>query len=232
MTEATLSTPSTEADVTGDVEGGASQPSLANIVRAAIHRLDSSSQESDRPDPRGLTAVRAQLRNAVGKSPQQSVLAWNTVLEDLLPELPQAWTATDAPSAQEWAAFTALTYWAMHQQSVSVSMHTSDGSRRRNFGYSVGRLAAMRDSASIKSRFDALALSAGETATLHHLRGLIQLLRASGIPTDYGLLAEDLVTLRSPGGRRRVALRWGRGFALGVHAERSSSSSAGSGSAS
>ncbi|WP_390905009.1 type I-E CRISPR-associated protein Cse2/CasB [Nesterenkonia marinintestina] len=215
MTEQTTDLPADGGD-TPELQS----PSLANAVRSAIHRLYSSSSGESVIEGRGQTATRAQLRNAVGRSPEQSLMAWTTVVGKLLPEFPDDWTSTDEPSRQEWAAFTALTHWAMHQQAIPSAMHVTAKNRGHNFGHSVGRLAVARNSESTKARFDALLLSPGEASTLHHLRSLVQLLRASSISTDYGLLAEDLAALRRPGGRQRVALRWGRGFARGAAAGR------------
>ncbi|MDR8019337.1 type I-E CRISPR-associated protein Cse2/CasB [Nesterenkonia aerolata] len=198
-------------------EGAPSAPtSLANAVRSTIHRLYTPARQERGPISPTHKATLAQLRNAVGRRPEQSPVAWTKVIDEILPEFPESQLSTDSPSNAEWAAFTALTHWAMHQQSVPAAMHKSAKIPSINFGYSIGKLAAGRESTSIKPRFDALLLSTHESATLHHLRSLIQLLRSSTIPTDYGLLAEDLATLRSTGGRQKVALRWGRGFSRGL----------------
>jgi CRISPR system Cascade subunit CasB len=45
----------------------------------------------------------------------------------------------------------------------------------------------------------------------HHLRGVVQLLRAGGAPLDYGVLTDQLVTWQR-GDRARVQLTWGRQF--------------------
>ena len=47
---------------------------------------------------------------------------------------------------------------------------------------------------------------------LHYLRGLIQLLRAEGIPLDYPALAYDLYRYQTPGGAQKARLLWGQDF--------------------
>jgi CRISPR system Cascade subunit CasB len=46
----------------------------------------------------------------------------------------------------------------------------------------------------------------------HHLRGLIQLLKAGNIPLDYPSLAEDLYQFQFPEMKDSVRLQWGRQF--------------------
>lgn len=193
-------------------------PDLARITSAAVHRLQGQVTQDNAGRSGGGRALVATLRNAAGYAPADHIRAWTLMLEEVLADFPERWLRSDEPSREEWAAFTAMTHWALHQQSLSRPMHVSGRSRHENVGYAVGQLARRRDSASIKSRFDALLLNPGESAVRHHLRSMVQLLRAEEIPTDYGRLAEDLADLKRRGGRRRVALRWGRGYARGTFA--------------
>ena len=118
----------------------------------------------------------------------------------------------DEPSRAEWAAYTALTCYAVHQQSQSRPMHVPGTS----FGEAVGRLVP-RTSESVKARFDALLTAAGFPAVRYHLRSLVTLLRSEGIPFDYGRFAEDLARLQDPRARDRVLLAWGRDYVKGRH---------------
>lgn len=52
----------------------------------------------------------------------------------------------------------------------------------------------------------------GMPECLHHLRGLIQLLRRDGIPLDYVELAGDLYVFQTPDGAARIRLQWGQDF--------------------
>jgi len=47
---------------------------------------------------------------------------------------------------------------------------------------------------------------------VHHLRGLVQLLRAEGIPLDYPELAYDLYRYQTLDGTQQVRLLWGQDF--------------------
>ena len=47
---------------------------------------------------------------------------------------------------------------------------------------------------------------------MHHLRGVVQLLRGQSIPLDYALLADELALWQRRGGASIVRLRWGRAF--------------------
>ena len=68
------------------------------------------------------------------------------------------------------------------------------------------------DDASVLRRFNALATASTMPECAHHLRGIIQLLRAGGIPLDYVQLAEDLYWLQNPVTAQRVRLRWGQDY--------------------
>lgn len=197
-------------------------PPLMAVVGRAARSLENDLLGQDH----GRTAVArrdlAVLRRAAGASPEKDPLAWGLVLERVLPDLPETYLGRgDAPSRSEWAAFTALTLFAVHQQSQPKAMHEN----RVNFGYAVGRLAQRRDSESIKPRFDALLLTRTTGGLVHNLRSLVTLLRAEQIPADYGRLAQDLARTRDRGGWDRVALSWGREFARGLSLTRSESQS-------
>ena len=104
----------------------------------------------------------------------------------------------------------ALTLYALHQQGAQRPMHT-DGQRlgmaiRRLAGNDADRLKA------VQRRFNAFATARSMPECLHHLRGLIQLLRSEDIPLDYVELAGDLYEFQTPDGAARVRLRWGQDF--------------------
>ena len=64
----------------------------------------------------------------------------------------------------------------------------------------------------VQRRFNAFATAKGMPECLHHLRGLIQLLRRDGIPLDYVELAGDLYVFQTPDGAARIRLQWGQDF--------------------
>ena len=148
----------------------------------------------------------AELRKAVDESPGENPRVWAMVLESL-PEF--AHGKADAASRAEWAAFTALTLYAVHQRGNSKPMHAT-----QPFATAVGRL--VRDgSASLKGRYDAVLTATTFTAQRHHLRSLVGLLSSHAIPFDYGRFAFDLLRLRDPARRGDVQRAWGRAFYRG-----------------
>jgi CRISPR system Cascade subunit CasB len=115
-------------------------------------------------------------------------------------------------AASERAVYTALTFYALHQQSRDKNMHEQDTS----FGSAVAKLCdGDNDSAinaAINRRFDAVATSDDFAELAHHARSLIQLLRAKEIPFDYCRFAKELYELQHPDSRDRRLFAWGRDF--------------------
>lgn len=203
-----------DASATEVPEGGAASrdPSLRAVVGRAI-RILYLQQNGDNPGHAAAArATLARLRQAVGRTPEKDPLAWSVVLEQVLPDFPEKFMwKKDEPTAEESAAFTALTLYALHQRGNQQPMYESG----MDLGRSVGRLAHEGGSGSIKPRFDALMAARTDAALAYQLRSLIALLSSHGIPTDHAQLAQDLVLLKRPGRRDGVLLRWGREFARG-----------------
>ena len=114
------------------------------------------------------------------------------------------------PTWEEWAVSGALTLYALHQQGNDQKMHV----KGQSLGTAVGSLAGSDEERlkAVQRRFNAFATAQSMPECLHHLRGLIQLLRSEGIPMDYGELAGDLYTFQVPEGAAKVRLRWGQDF--------------------
>lgn len=186
-------------------------PTLREAVGQRVGALQRAHLDGRAPAARATLST---LRRAVSRDPGQDPLAWGLVLEgaegDILPE--HLLGRGDTPSRAEWAAYTALTCYAVHQQSQSRPMHMPGTS----FGEAIGQLVP-RTSESVKARFDALLTSAGFPAVRYHLRSLVTLLRSEGIAFDYGRFAEDLARLQDPRTRDRVLLAWGRDYVKGRH---------------
>lgn len=84
----------------------------------------------------------------------------------------------------------------------------------------MGMLRRVRESSSIKPRFDALLTSLDGRSRLIHARSLINLLRSEDIGFDYGMFAQDLRSLVSADRRHGVLLRWGRDFSTRPYREK------------
>jgi CRISPR system Cascade subunit CasB len=161
--------------------------------------------------PAALAAL-AQLRRGVGEEVGAIPELWQYTLEGLPepegPAGPGPGREPLGPTVLERAAYTALTLFAVHQQSRRKEMHLPG----QSLGTAVRQLAARAASAeAVQRRFVALGTAQTFTEVVHHARGLITQLRAEDISLDYGMFAEDLVRLQT-GAADQVRLRWGRDF--------------------
>ncbi|GAA2689087.1 MULTISPECIES: type I-E CRISPR-associated protein Cse2/CasB [Actinosynnema] len=149
----------------------------------------------------------ARLRRGAGK-PAGSV---NEILQHTVSEKFAGPGAGDLATPGEVAAHVALTLYAVHQQSQRKRMHR----RGWGLGHSVRMLHPQEFEANpppVLRRFQALGTSQSTDELVHHLRGVVQLLRGQTIPLDYALLADELVLWQRPGGASTLRLRWGRAF--------------------
>lgn len=185
-----------EAAETGNV-------TVSSSVSRYIHSLQQQFL-NEVPAARGSLA---ELRRAVDEDPGMNPRVWAMVLESL-PVYAQG--KTDAASKSEWAAFTALTLYAVHQRGNTLPMHTGSVP----FAQAVGRLVR-NGSASLKGRYDAVLTATSFVGQRYHLRSLIGLLSNSGIAFDYGRFASDLLHLQDPTKRGGIQRRWGRDFYRG-----------------
>lgn len=151
-------------------------------------------------------AALAELRRGIGHAPGDLPKLWGVFLAGM----PQDMHSRDGvPSREEWAIYIALTLWALHQQGNDASMHRS--------GVSLGSAAAMLpekrdDMERVWRRLNAVARAEDMAALSHHLRGLVQLLKAEDIGMDYAALAGDLYEFQRAETRPGVRLRWGEDF--------------------
>ena len=133
-------------------------------------------------------------------------------------ELPEIWELTrvevpdgagDAPTREEIAVHTAMTLYAVHQQSRSECMFVPG----RGLGRAAHELVGTdEENPSARARFNALVTSTTVTELRHHLRGFVSLLRARGFALDHAMLADDVLRFQQPGGARSVRLNWARQY--------------------
>lgn len=155
-------------------------------------------------------ALLAELRRGVGKQPGELPQLWGLFLRDL-PDTMMGGGAE--PSREEWAVYTALTLYALHQQGSDPANH-SVNVRGQGLGKAAARLVAGDEDAleRIQRRFNRVALASDLPDMLPHLRALVTLLKSSGIGLDYPQLAKDLYEYQFYDGMSDVRLRWGRDF--------------------
>lgn len=152
-------------------------------------------------------AVMARLRTALGRPPgdDYSVLHVTQVPVEHLGDRPG-----DAPTFSEQAKHTALALYALHQQSIYDKPMHRDGPGLGSAINSLSRSAA--SSEAVRRRFGALGTVSTFHEAVYHLRGLVRQMRVHRIAMDYGLLADDLLSLQLPNGRAQVRGLWGRDF--------------------
>jgi CRISPR system Cascade subunit CasB len=177
---------------------------LAGVfVRMKIRELAEGNNES------AARATLANLRRGIGKAPGSKPEIWDITLNGLPEEL---LGRGGVPSRGEWAVHTALTLYALHQQGKDLKKEcvNRDGA---SLGAAVrGLVKREEDELRIKRRFDAAATADSLEEFSHHLRGLIQLLKAGDISLDYPTLTKDLYWFQYPDARDSVRLRWGQEF--------------------
>jgi CRISPR system Cascade subunit CasB len=161
----------------------------------------------DTPQPEAISAL-ARLRRGIGRDPgfDYTLERYLQVPEHLLGHRP----ANDAQAADsEYAVHDAVTLYALHQQSRRERMHV-DG---QGLGRALAELVRKSEGPDgVRRRFAALGTASTYHESLYHLRSLITMLRQHQIALDYGLLADDLRTLRRPDGPARMQAAWGREF--------------------
>ena len=165
------------------------------------------------PESGETKAALANMRRGVGKTPGEIPALWG-LLFDGFPENLMGFDGN--PSEAEWAVYTALTLFSVHQQSKSLS-DAFMSRENLKFGNAVRLLAHNTkpeddEFERVRRKFNIVATSADIRELSHHLRGLIQLMRSEGIPLDYPKLAADLYEWQFPDGLLRVRLNWGQDF--------------------
>ena len=150
----------------------------------------------------------ARLRRGAGCTPGEMPQLWGFFLDGM----PEKWMGNREPSRAEWAIYTALTLFALHQQGKDPETEwmSQPGAP---LGKSVaGLIGAAEEESRVVRRFHALATSVDMEELSHHMRGMVQLLRSKNIPLDYPALAEDLFWYQNAEYQGQVRLRWGQDF--------------------
>lgn len=189
----------------------------SNTYRAAVaHRVAARAQVLQREynlDRSHAVAALAKLRHAYGRPPGADPNVWSETLA-IMDE--DAWRTDQPPTPDEIAGHTALTLFAIHQQSQRTARMHVPGV---GLGRATARLVLARnggteldESDPTLRRFHALGTATAFAEINHHARGLILLMRAEAIGLDYGMLTDDLVSLQDPRQAPSVRLAWGRQY--------------------
>ncbi len=158
----------------------------------------------------GRKAALANLRRGIGHKPGELPELWG----EFLSQMPEEMYGFSGPSQAENAVYTALTLFALHQQG-----HELPGDPMYREGVNLGTAAARliigeTDAESafdrVRRRFNMTATASDTEEFTQHLRGLVQLMRAKGIPLDYAGLAGDIFLYQNAELRPEIRLRWGQ----------------------
>ena len=174
---------------------------IRQYTQRQLARLD-----KQRNDSQGRAAM-AHLRRGVGHVPGELPTLWGSFLAGLPEELR---STSGEPSRAEWAIYTALTLYALHQQGKADSVQAEDVS----LGKAALRLAggSEDDRQRIWRRLNLVAQADDMPELSYRLRQLVTLLKAGGVGLDYALLAADLFEYQFEASANRVRLRWGQDF--------------------
>lgn len=160
-------------------------------------------------DSGGAKARLAQLRRGIGKRPGALPELWGLFLQNMPEEL---MSKTDEPSYAEWAIYTALTLFALHQRGHSDPMHEPGEENR--LGRAVRRLTEGNDEKrdSLALKFSLVAQSDDMTELSYRLKTVIGYLSGENIKLDYADLAADLYGFQFEDRADKIRLKWGRDF--------------------
>jgi CRISPR system Cascade subunit CasB len=162
-------------------------------------------------DNSGGKAALANLRHGIGRKPGEIPELWGMIFEDMPEELD---SKGGEASAAEWAIYTALTLYALHQQSNSQPMHCAgDSDKGKSIGTAAAALVHSEDDLDgVLKRMNIAVTSTTVSELAYRLRDIVQFLRNEAITLDYGRLAADLYDFHYPESAERVKLQWGRDF--------------------
>lgn len=152
----------------------------------------------------------AKLRRGIGHPPGELPELWSILLDNL-PDTMRS--DRDEPTHEEWAIYTSLTMFALHQQGRDIRqepMHESQIS----LGNAAWQLTEGKEEerSRVARRFNQVALADSMEEMNYYLRGFVQLLKAKHIPLDYAMLAHDLYIYQYEDLASAVRLKWGQDF--------------------
>jgi CRISPR system Cascade subunit CasB len=182
-----------------------------SVANRIVYKLDQTLETSSGK------AMLANLRNSVGKPLSESVSIWPLMFENL----PEEFLSQGASlSNKEIAVLTALQLYALYRQGKKAPV--SQGGKEqetkvakpKNIGYSLNALRTGDNTTAADRRFNALVTAATYDELIHHLRQMINLLKAKSsgeAEIDFGNLAQDLYGFLI-GRDESIRLNWARSY--------------------
>jgi len=159
----------------------------------------------DKADTGTVRGIMANLRRGVGKPVGELPEVWGIVFDKISPEL----LGKNQASNAEWAIYTALTLYAVHQQGSDTSINQEGIS----LGHASARLIKTEDDTDrILKRLNLVVTAVSPEDLAYRLKEIIQLLKQENIPLDYAKLAKELYLFCHEKYAQNVKLQWGRDF--------------------
>ncbi|MET9734475.1 type I-E CRISPR-associated protein Cse2/CasB [Streptomyces sp. NPDC006458] len=185
------------------------------IARLAADRITFWQDGYLRDQPAAVAAL-ARLRRGAGRDAAALPDLWGLIDTGPLHapgERARPLSETQLVRAEN-ALYTALTLWALHQQSRGSRMHRAHtATLPGGLGFAVRRLMPAGDiDEAVRKRLVRAGTAPDLPALAQRLRDIVTLLRGADIPLDYGLLAGQLYAWQWPDGPAAVRREWGRSF--------------------
>ncbi|MFJ5779766.1 type I-E CRISPR-associated protein Cse2/CasB [Streptomyces sp. NPDC093094] len=185
------------------------------VARLAAARVSSWQDGYLRDQPAAVAAL-ARLRRGAGRDAAALPDLWGLVDTSPLhtPDQGTRPLSEQQLVRAENALYTALTLWALHQQSRGTRMHRPHSAALPGgLGSAIRRLmpAGEIDDA-VRKRLVRAGTAPALTTLAQRLRDIVTLLRGADISLDYGLLAGQLYAWQWPDGPATVRRAWGRSF--------------------
>ena len=159
--------------------------------------------------------VLADLRHGIGKKPGEIPQLWGYFLDSM----PEGFFGEGEPSKAEWAIYTSITLFSLHQQGkeLDTELMYQEG---QTFGCAVSKLinegidGIDNNRERVLRRFYPIVTANSIEELSHYMRSMIQIIRSdrNGIGLDYVDLAGDLYLFQFPQYISNIRLKWGQDF--------------------
>ena len=189
---------------------GKKQTKADQVYNYTASKLNYLHSKSDSGPGKALMAI---IRRGVSRKPGELPELWGLIFEGMPEEL----FGKKSTSYAEWAVYTALTLYALHQQGHQDEKKDEHKNWMYVQGISLGKAAAMlvkqeKDEERILNRMNLVATAVSPYDLAYHLRGIIQLLSRDAIGLDYARLAKELYLMNNDETANNIKLAWGRDF--------------------
>lgn len=165
-------------------------------------------------------AYLSNLRKGIGHIPGEMPELMGILLTDMPEEF---MSKGRRATKEEWACYTALTLFAMHQQGNDLKAHPMNTDEGISIGTAMREFVLQgKDSNAMERmavKLQALGSSKDINELSYHLKSIIHLLKSDGIQLNYPELAVDIYEYQFQERLPEVRLRWGQDFYRNVKQE-------------